>query len=114
MKPLVRLDLRVRLPDGTYPYLKAAFASNGRIRPTRQSKIKRLARFPLRPVTFATASTLCVNPARILLCDSIYLPYEYRGVLFLRIVAYQSDTALPKRRSDHLDAARASLDYIDL
>jgi hypothetical protein len=29
----VQLYLRVRLPDGSYPYLKAAFAPNGRIRP---------------------------------------------------------------------------------
>jgi integrase/recombinase XerD len=33
VKSPVKLYLRVRLPDGTYPYLKAVFASNGRIRP---------------------------------------------------------------------------------
>jgi integrase/recombinase XerD len=33
MKLPVQLYLRVRLPDGIYPYLKVAYASNGRIRP---------------------------------------------------------------------------------
>ena len=33
MKSPVQLYLRVRLPDGTYPYLKAAYTRNGRIRP---------------------------------------------------------------------------------
>lgn len=33
MKSSVKLYLRVRLPDGTYPYLKPAYASNGRIKP---------------------------------------------------------------------------------
>jgi hypothetical protein len=33
MKSPVKLYLRVRLPDGSYPYLKPAYASNGRIRP---------------------------------------------------------------------------------
>jgi integrase/recombinase XerD len=32
MKSPARLYLRVRLPDGSYPYLKAAYASNGRLR----------------------------------------------------------------------------------
>src|ERR1700685_2150150 len=29
----VQLYIRVRIPDGSYPYLKPAYASNGRIRP---------------------------------------------------------------------------------
>ena len=33
MKSPAKLYLRVRLPDGSYPYLKAAYASNGRLRP---------------------------------------------------------------------------------
>jgi integrase/recombinase XerD len=33
VKSPVKLYLRVRLPDRTYPYLKAVFASNGRVRP---------------------------------------------------------------------------------
>jgi hypothetical protein len=33
MQSPVKLYIRVRLPDGSYPYLKAAYASNGRIRP---------------------------------------------------------------------------------
>jgi integrase/recombinase XerD len=33
MKSPVQLYLRVRLPDGTYSYLKAAYTRNGRIRP---------------------------------------------------------------------------------
>jgi integrase/recombinase XerD len=33
VKSPVKLYLRVWLSDGTYPYLKAVFASNGRIRP---------------------------------------------------------------------------------
>jgi integrase/recombinase XerD len=31
MKSPVQLYLRVRLPDGTYPFLKAAFAGNRRL-----------------------------------------------------------------------------------
>jgi integrase/recombinase XerD len=33
MSSPVKLYLRVRLPDGSYPYLKAAYSSNGRLRP---------------------------------------------------------------------------------
>ena len=33
MKSPVRLYLRVRLPDGSYPYVAAVYASNGRLRP---------------------------------------------------------------------------------
>jgi integrase/recombinase XerD len=33
LKSPVKLYIRVRLPDGSYPYLKPAYASNGRIRP---------------------------------------------------------------------------------
>jgi hypothetical protein len=33
MKSPVQLYLRVRLPNGTYPYLRAAYSSNGHIRP---------------------------------------------------------------------------------
>lgn len=33
MKSPVRLYLRIRLPDGSYPYVAAAYANNGRIRP---------------------------------------------------------------------------------
>lgn len=33
MKSFVKLYIRVRLPDASYPYLKPAYASNGRLRP---------------------------------------------------------------------------------
>jgi integrase/recombinase XerD len=33
MQSPVKLYLRVRFPDGSHPFLKAAFASNGRVRP---------------------------------------------------------------------------------
>jgi integrase/recombinase XerD len=33
VKSPVKLYIRVRLPDGLYPYIKAAFGSNGRFRP---------------------------------------------------------------------------------
>ena len=46
MKSLVQLYLRVRLPDGTYPYLKAAYASNGRIRPHQAIKNGKAVSFP--------------------------------------------------------------------
>jgi integrase/recombinase XerD len=46
MKSPVHLYLRVRLPDGTYPYLKAAYASNGRIRPHQAIKDGQVGSFP--------------------------------------------------------------------
>ena len=46
MKSPVQLYLRVRLPDGTYPYLKAAYASNGRIRPLQAIKDGKVVSFP--------------------------------------------------------------------
>jgi hypothetical protein len=33
MQSPVKLYLRVRLPDGSHPFLKAVFANNGRVRP---------------------------------------------------------------------------------
>jgi integrase/recombinase XerD len=46
MKSPVQMYLRVRLPDGTYPYLRAAYASNGRIRPDHAIHKGRAANFP--------------------------------------------------------------------
>jgi integrase/recombinase XerD len=46
MKSPVQLYLRVRLPDGTYPYLKAAFTSHGRIRPHHAIYRGRAVHFP--------------------------------------------------------------------
>ena len=45
MKSPVQLYLRVRLPDGKYPYLKAAFAANGRLRPHHAIQAGRAAEF---------------------------------------------------------------------
>jgi hypothetical protein len=45
MKSPVQLYLRVPLPDGTYPYLKAVYASNGRIRPHRAIKDGKVVSF---------------------------------------------------------------------
>lgn len=45
MKSPVQLYLRVRLPDGTHRYLKAAFAANGRIRPHHAIHAGRAAEF---------------------------------------------------------------------
>ena len=46
MKSPVQLYLRVRLPDGTYPYLKASYASNGRLPPHYAVRNGRTAEFP--------------------------------------------------------------------
>jgi integrase/recombinase XerD len=46
VKSPVQLYLRVRLPDGSYPYLKAAFAANGRLRPDHAIHSGRAAEFP--------------------------------------------------------------------
>jgi integrase/recombinase XerD len=46
MKSPVQMYLRVRLPDGTYPYLRAAYASNGHIRPNHAMHKGRAANFP--------------------------------------------------------------------
>lgn len=46
MKSPVQLYLRVRLPDGTHPYLKAAFAANGRLRPHHAIHSGRATEFP--------------------------------------------------------------------
>jgi integrase/recombinase XerD len=46
MKSPVQLYLRVRLPNGTYPYLRAAYASNGHIRPHHAMHKGRATHFP--------------------------------------------------------------------
>lgn len=46
MKSPVQLYLRVRLPDGSYRYLKAAFAANGRLRPHHAIHSGRATEFP--------------------------------------------------------------------
>lgn len=46
MKSPVQLYLRVRFQDGTYPYLRAAYASNGRIRPDHAMHNGRATHFP--------------------------------------------------------------------
>jgi hypothetical protein len=46
MKSPVQLYLRVRLPNGTYPYLRAAYASNGHIRPYHAMHKGRATHFP--------------------------------------------------------------------
>jgi len=46
MRTPVHLYLRVRLPDGSYPYLKAAYSSNGRLRPNHAIHHGRAAEFP--------------------------------------------------------------------
>jgi len=46
MKSPVKLYLRVRLPDGSYPYLKAAFSANGRLRPHHAIHAGRATEFP--------------------------------------------------------------------
>ena len=46
MKSPVQLYIRVRLPDGTYPYLKPAYASNGRLRPHHAIHNGKAAHFP--------------------------------------------------------------------
>jgi integrase/recombinase XerD len=46
MKSPIQLYLRVRLPDGTYPYLKAAYVRNGRIRPLQAIKDGKVVSFP--------------------------------------------------------------------
>jgi integrase len=46
MKSPVQLYLRVRLPDGTYPYLKASYAANGRLRPHYAVHAGRATEFP--------------------------------------------------------------------
>ncbi|RZU40028.1 tyrosine-type recombinase/integrase [Edaphobacter modestus] len=46
MKSPVQLYLRVRLPDGSYPYLRAAFAANGRLRPHHAIHSGRATEFP--------------------------------------------------------------------
>ena len=46
MQSPVKLYLRVRLPDGVYPYLKPAFTSNGRIRPHYAMHKGRATHFP--------------------------------------------------------------------
>jgi integrase/recombinase XerD len=46
MKSPVQLYLRVRLPNGKYPYLRAAYASNGRIRPNHAVHNGRAVEFP--------------------------------------------------------------------
>ena len=47
MKSPVQLYLRVRLPNGKYPYLRAAYASNGRIRPNHAIQNGRAVDFPV-------------------------------------------------------------------
>src|SRR5271154_3113658 len=47
MKSPVQLYLRVRLPNGKYPYLRAAYASNGRIRPNHAIHNGRAVEFPV-------------------------------------------------------------------
>ena|ERR1700723_855749 len=46
MKSPVQLYLRVRLSDGSYPYLKPAYARNGRIRPHHAVHKGRAAHYP--------------------------------------------------------------------
>jgi integrase/recombinase XerD len=46
MKSPVKLYIRVRLPDGSYPYLKPAYASNGRLRPHHASHNGKATHFP--------------------------------------------------------------------
>lgn len=46
MKSPVQLYIRVRLPDGSYPYLRAAQASNGRIKPHHAIHGGRAVHFP--------------------------------------------------------------------
>jgi hypothetical protein len=46
MKSPAQLYLRVRLPDGSYPYLKATFASNGRLRPHHAIHNQKVVHFP--------------------------------------------------------------------
>jgi integrase/recombinase XerD len=40
------VQMYLRLPDGTYPYLRAAYASNGHIRPNHAVHKGRAANFP--------------------------------------------------------------------
>src|SRR5258708_3363921 len=47
MKSPVQLYLRARLPNGKYPYLRASFASNGRIRPNHAFHNGRAVEFPV-------------------------------------------------------------------
>lgn len=46
MQSPVKLYLRVRFPDGSHPFLKAAFASNGRIRPNYAMHAGKAISFP--------------------------------------------------------------------
>jgi hypothetical protein len=46
MKSAIKLYIRVRLPDGSYPYLKPAYASNGRLRPHHAIQNGRAVHFP--------------------------------------------------------------------
>jgi integrase/recombinase XerD len=46
MQSLVKLYIRVRLPDGSHPFLKAAFTSNGRVRPGYAIHEGKVASFP--------------------------------------------------------------------
>ena len=56
MKVPVKLYLRVRLPAGSYPYLAAAYASNGRLRPTPRFNMRELFTFPIRPTAFGISA----------------------------------------------------------
>ena len=47
MKSPVHFYLRVRLPNGKYPYLRAAYTSNGRIRPNHTIHNGRAVEFPV-------------------------------------------------------------------
>jgi hypothetical protein len=47
MQSSVKLYIRVRLPDGSYPYLKPSYASNGRIKPHQALYNGRATHFPV-------------------------------------------------------------------
>ena len=46
MRDQVQLYIRVRLADGTHPYLRAAYARNGRIKPGFGMQAGRAVEFP--------------------------------------------------------------------
>ena len=54
MRTQIHLYLRVRLPDGSHLYLRAAHAKNGRIRSGFGIHQGRAVEFPAAPTTFGT------------------------------------------------------------
>jgi len=62
MQSPVKLYLRVRFPDGSHPFLKAAFASNGRVRPGYAMHAGKAISFPSCSYYCATNQTVSGQP----------------------------------------------------